>query len=166
MSSHPEFAHDLIPKIGDAILRALRGDQVIANYFTEISDAESEAVWLAGSWQAPALIVSLDGVDEDPLLSGSADLTTAWQLTVVTRVRTASGTDGWLRTRVIERIKATLMRDNGILEDENENRITEALTRFQRVAEPLISADQATIRTPLTVVYQSQITALTREFES
>jgi hypothetical protein len=165
-----EFGQTLIADIGTALLEKLQADDSLRGYFREIVDVELEDVYLSSGYSTPALLVSLDEMQEVPQLSGRADLTTVWQLSIVTEQLNARGTGGFLRARVIERIKAVLMGEaGGVLRDGDGNLITEALTLFQRVGRPILVPSAAgtasTIRTPLAVVYTSKIEASTREFE-
>lgn len=166
MAPHPEFDATLVPSIGDAILARLRDDGPVSGYFAAgIDDAELDAIWLANSYSTPALLVALEALDDAPQASGWSELTTVWQLTLVTTIEQGPGTDGWLRARIISRIQMLLAAQNGTLRDEAGDRITESIARFQRIGRPIPTPDNTVLRTPMRVAYLSHIDTQTREFE-
>ncbi|MCL4838796.1 MAG: hypothetical protein KJ058_12615 [Thermoanaerobaculia bacterium] len=168
---HPQFDWSVDTLIAEAVVRTLRADTVLSAYFGSgmgILPIESEVFFDAGvlSLRAPALLVSLAGLDEVRIGSAQyAELETVVDLWLVTAAETSTTSQQWLRARIVNYIKALLQTEQGTLRDSDGNRITEALTRFQRTLLSGRLRGTNLVLTQLRCLYRSDIDQSTREFE-
>lgn len=168
---YDEFPWSVDTLIAEAVLSTLRADTNLSTYFGSgmgILPIESEIFFDAGvlSLRAPALLVSLAGLDEVRIGSAQyAELETVVDLWLVTAAETSTATQQWLRARIVNYIKALLQTEQGTLRDSDGNRITEALTRFQRTLLAGRLRGTNLVLTQLRCLYRSDIDQSTREFE-
>lgn len=171
---HAEFAPDVVAKIGDAVLARLRADAGLVAFFAVgegIVDVEAERLALQGaSIKAPMLGVAL-GPNEERRIGNDnyTELKTAVDLILLTEVEQPRGANGWLRARLVNRVKALLAADSGTLLDDEGNRITEALVEFSRLDfgafGGVLAQQKRVVVTALRATYQSNIDQISREFE-
>ena len=167
----PSFDWSVDTLIAEAVLRTLRADSALSTYFGSglgILPIESEIFFDAGvlSLRAPALLVSLAGIDEVRIGSAQyAELETVVDLWLVTAAETSTTSQQWLRARIVNHVKALLQEEQGTLRDAEGNRLTEALTRFQRTLLAGRLRGTNLVLTQLRCLYRSDIDQSTREFE-
>lgn len=167
----PDFPWSVDTLIAEAVLRTLRADDDLADYFATgsgILALESEVLFDAGalSLRAPALLVTLSGLDEVRIGTAQyAELETVIDLWLVTAAETSTNPQEWLRARLVSYIKGLLQVEQGTLRDAEGNRLTEALTRFQRTLLAGRLRGTNLVVTQLRCLYRSDIDQSTREFE-
>ncbi len=160
----PPFALSIDARIAESVLRMLRDDVDLSNYFRGIAAFELEQLLLS-SYEVPALGVIIEATEETR--SGTtSELATQLLLPIITQP-IPTGTDSpavWTRSCVVEAVKRTLMVHNGAIRDyeDPERWIAQALTRFARL--PIGTLHEgAHIVTPLRVTFYTDIYQATRE---
>lgn len=164
---YPELGEAILALQGDALLRKLRDDPALADFFNGgIEDVEAETLLLKGGVQANFLGVALGPFDERR--TGNAQYATqtiAFDLFILTALEQTRGTRHWLRGRVVDRIARVLQQDGGVLTDPEGHLLCEALTRFERLDfAGRLGTDETILVTPLRVIFEADFDQVSRTF--
>lgn len=153
-------------KIGKAVLARLVADVDLVEFFSGgIEAAEEEDIFLRESITPPGLGVILGPIEHRPFPSERWDYLVVTDLLLVQVKREARETTDFERASVIDHMRVVLWgTENGVLRDDGGNRITEALTVFQRLERPIWFPGQNRLHTTVRVAWSSYIGA-TMEFE-
>ena len=157
----PEFPKRITAKVWRAAFSRLDIPKFREFFSGGLAMAETEDIYFFDSWTPPALLMLLGPLDLDPLASGRSEQTTVLEIVLAwSRPRSPRETGDELRPRVLDEIRATLAADHGVLIDDEGQRVTEALTRFQRL--PAVvgvpNANPQYLLDRLRVAYRSIIT--------
>ena len=172
----PLLELDLCGKIADAVLALLRDTgttpgtalaSVLGNRIYE-TELERLATDKAGTYQAYTLLVALGPVAEPRIgNAGYTELQTAVDLFLLTPVAKPNDTQRWLRARIFHQVKLALVAEQGTLRDGSDNRLTEALKRFDRLDfNGRLRNDSNVIVTAFRATFVSDIDEATRTFLS
>lgn len=169
--SHPEFVECIEAKVADAVMRRLEADTAIRRFCSGgVYAVELEEIFVEGglTYTPPALLLAIDATEERFLIGAGGEVTTILRLGLILPVHQVTGTEAWLRARVINHLKLILMADPdgdglGVLRDEAGELCTDGLLVFQRGAQPVWDRARGQIRIPITVAYRST-TDRNREF--
>ncbi len=162
---HPEFPMSIDAKVAAAVLHLLQADPALTSFFTAIRPYELEDLVSQDSFETPELALILDAVDENR--SGAnrrRTVETTLYVGMITTLGDRQGTQGWLRSRVFNQIKALLVAEGGVLRDAEGRRLTEALVSYQRLGVPRTVAGGGFLLSALRTVFTSDIHEATREF--
>ena len=148
-----DFEATVPVQIAETILDLLQDDAPLKRWAKGgIVPVEIDDLRLEGSFDTPALLVAIGGIDLVGIVGDDFDLGTTLELHLVTNMRTSSMQDQWLRQRVVDHIrKLILAQDNGCLTDADGQPLTEALVSFQRLTQPLkLPGNQLSTRVEVT----------------
>lgn len=148
-------------KIGKAVLARLLADADLVEYFVGgIEAAEEEDLYLRESITPPGLGVILGPMEHDPFPSQRWDYTVVTDLLMVTVQREARDVIDFERANVVDHMRVILWgSENGLLRDEGGDKLTEALTLFQRLERPLWFPGANRLHSTIRVAWTSYVGA-------
>lgn len=180
---YPDLPLDIVGKILNAVLRELVAaagpgqplEEVFANGTAgpRIYACESIPVAIEDSTftsNVPAILLAPGAVQETRAgNAGYTELKTTVELGLLTAVAGATGTQDWLRARILRAVKLRLMREQGTLRDgdglDTDDRLTDAIQGFGRTeASGRIKVARSVLFTPFRVTFTSFIDEATGEF--
>lgn len=170
----PSLPLDLSGKIADAVLALLRDTgtapgaalaTVLANRIFE-TEFERLGVDKSGTYTEHTLLVALGPVAEARTGNdGYTELLTAVDFFLLSPVSQANNTQDWLRARIFHQVKLALVAEQGTLRDASNNRLTEALKRFERLDfNGRLRNDSNVIVTSFRATFRSDMDEATRTF--
>lgn len=180
---YPDLPLDIVGKIFNAILRELVAaagpGQPLEPVFENgtagprIYACESILVAIEDSTftsSVPAMLLAPGAVQETRAGNGGyTELKVTAELALLTAVAGATGTQDWLRARILRAVKLRLMREQGTLRDgdglDTDNRLTDAMQGFGRTeASGRIKVARSVLYTPFRVTFTSFIDEATGDF--
>jgi hypothetical protein len=180
---YPDLPLDIVGKILNAVVRELRAaagpgeplEEVFANgtagpriYACESIPVAIEEGTLTTN--VPAMLVAPGAVQETRQGNqGYTELKVTAEIALLTTVAGATGTQDWLRARILRAVKRRLMREQGTLRDgdglDSDPRLTDALQGFGRTeASGRIKVARSVLFTPFRATFTSYIDEATGEF--
>lgn len=165
---NPEFAPDIAARAASAVLELLQDNAALEAYFAPgdgIYDIESEQVTVDdGSLRAPGLGVSIGPLTERATGNANyAEMAVGIDLWMYTQIESRRGTGGWLRSRLVDAIKAVLAAEAGVLYDALGVEITEARWDFDRIDFRGRLRGKAVLLTPMRFTVYADFNRVTRE---
>lgn len=164
-----EFEAGVEALIADAVVALLQADTELVAYFATgggIVPFETDQFLAKDALRAPLLGVAISAVSETR--NGeqqAAELETMLSLYLVTEQTHLQNRDGWLRSRVLNRVKGLIQTNDGVLELADHTLLNVALTRFQQVnvLGRLVTQANNLIVTELRAIFSTSIDQSTRE---
>lgn len=166
---HDEFGAGVEALIADAILALLAADDELVAYLATglgIVPFETDLFLATDKLRAPMLGVAISRVAETREgEQQAAQLETEIVFYLLTAQTQLEARDGWLRTRVLNRIKSLVQTNDGVLALADAARLNVALTRFQQVnvLGRLVSQGNNLVVTELKALFLTSIDEATRE---